>query len=93
LQSVYQVSCGDELPAKRPKAEWIAENKIGFFKGICHFGREEDVCGLIKLLQSPEFKAKSMEDQQKELQDVLEEMYSYYIAPFKTGVMLCMSLA
>lgn len=52
LQSIYQVSSVDALPSPRIKAEWVPENKIGFFKGLCHYGRAEHIDKLIELLRS-----------------------------------------
>jgi hypothetical protein len=65
----------ENIPNKREKAKWTAENKCGFLWGILEFGFAVHRDKLNDLLQNGQFGEHE--------KDFIDEMYQFYIFPFK----------
>ena len=74
VQEFYEIEYKN-IPHTREKSKWKADNKCGFLLGIIEYGLESHREKLLKLLGNNQFK-----EQEK---DFINEMYQFYIFPFK----------
>ena len=87
LDSYYQIYSPD-LPTKRIKAQWQADNKRGFFLGIIQEGEASHITRLHHLLDSnqftpqQEFSTNLQRSDSKHTRTFIDEMFNYYILPF-----------
>ena len=87
LDNYYQIHTLD-LPTKRPKSQWQAENKRGFFLGIIQEGEDSHIIRLHDLLVTDQFTPEQEFSTTSQLADpqhlgtFIDELFAYYILPF-----------
>ena len=74
VQKFYNTET-ENIPETREKSQWRPENKCGFLLGILEYGLKEHKDKLNALLKNEQFKEQET--------DFINEMYQFYIFPFK----------
>jgi hypothetical protein len=73
LQTHFNLPSDDKPPTSKIKSQWAPENKLGFLCGIVEYGQDSHIDTLYNLLSQHPFEDNIF----------IEDMYNYYIRPFK----------
>ncbi len=83
LDSYYQMHTSN-LPTKKTKSQWQAENKRGFFLGIIQEGEDSHIIRLHHMLATNQFNQQQEFSTTSQLADrtSMDDMFAHYILPF-----------